>query len=141
MTKLRAVALGLVALVGVACSLEAPGPGLQPLDSPDSMLPTAAVCRDALPGEEAIFQLKIDTPNPRCGKVTANQRLHVTNSTDSPVTVVLMGVDYEIAPGAGMTFAPTFGDIWEPGVHVLHTSAYGGGGGPEIWLLADESAE
>ena len=141
MRRLRAVFVGFVAVVGVSCSLEASGPGLQPLDSPDSMLPAAAVCRDAVPGDEAVFRLNADTPNPRCGKVTPNQRLHVTNFTDSSVTVVLMGVDYEIAPKAGMTFAPTFGDIWEPGVHVLHTSAYGGGGGPEIWLRADDSAE
>ena len=105
------------------------------------MLPSAGICRDAQPGEEAVFQLNVDTPNPRCGKVTADQRLHVTNFTDSPVTVVLMGADYEIAPGAGMTFAPTFGDIWEFGVHILHTSAYGAGGGPEIWLRAGDSAE
>ena len=141
MRKLGAVALGVVVVVGVSCSLEASGPGVQPLDSPDSMLPTAGICGDALPGETAIIRLNVDTPNPRCAKVTANQRLHVTNLTDSPVTVVLMGVDYEIAQGAGTTFAPMFGDIWEPGVHVLHTSAYGDGGGPEIWLLADDPVD
>jgi hypothetical protein len=49
------------------------------------------------------------------------------------VTVTFHGRLYRFDPAAELTFMPTFGSIWEPGVHVLSTSMYGGGG-PEIWL-------
>ena len=130
-------ALALVLVIGASCSVDEPGPGLQPLESPDATSPTAGICDDLQPGDTAVFRLNLDTPEPRCGKVTAEQTLRVINATESPVMVVLVGVDYPIAPGAGFTFAPTFGAIWEPGVHLLHTSAYAGSAGPEIWLISE----
>lgn len=112
-------------------------PASQGLEAPDSLQPAAGVCPDLWPGSLATFQLNLDTPNPRCGQVRASQQLRVVNATSTTVTMTLHGVVYLLKPGAEWTFAPTFGAIWQPGVHVLPTSAYGGGGGPEIWLVAE----
>ncbi len=69
--------------------------------------------------------------------VLAAQQLRLVNATSSRVTVTWDCCDYELDPGATKTFEPAFGVMWQPGVHFLHTSAYAGGGGPEIWLVAE----
>jgi hypothetical protein len=97
-------------------------------------MPAAGICTDPSPGGVATFQLNADTPQPRCGKVLADQQLRVVNATSMAITLVLAGIDYEVPLGGEMTFTSTFGDIWQAGVHVLHTSFYGASG-PEIWLV------
>ena len=104
------------------------------LAAPDSTQPAAGICGDAEAGDVATFTLKIDTPQPRCGKVRADQLLRVVNGTASPITVTFDGSNYQLAPSDSLTFTETFGSIWQPGVHDLYTSLYGGGG-PEIWLV------
>jgi hypothetical protein len=69
--------------------------------------------------------------------VLAAQQLRLVNATSSRVTVTWDCCDYELDPGATKTFEPAFAVMWQPGVHFLHTSAYAGGGGPEIWLVAE----
>lgn len=109
----------------------------QGLETPDSTTPAAGVCADMRADSVVTFQLNVDTPNPRCGQVLASQRLRIVNATATTVTVTFHGVDYALKSGGEQTFAPTFGAIWQPGDHVLHTSFYGGGG-PEILLLVAE---
>jgi len=125
-----------VALVSSPAARSAP-PASQALEAPDASFPTAGACPDLWPGSIATFQLNIDTPNPRCGVVRASQQLRVVNATGTTVTVTFHGVDYVLKPGGEQTFAPTFGAIWQPGDHVLHVSFYGGGDGPEIFLVAE----
>jgi hypothetical protein len=71
-----------------------------------------------------------------CGQVLPAQQLRVVNGTGTTVTVKFHGVRYVLPPGAAGTFAPALGTIWEPGNHLLHTSFYAGGGGPEIFLVS-----
>ena len=101
----------------------------------DSDVPAAGLCLDPQQGDIAAFQLSSDTPQPRCGKVLASQRLRVVNATSSMITVTYDGIDYALQPGADHTFEAPFGLIWQPGDHDLHTSMYVGGG-PEIWLVS-----
>jgi hypothetical protein len=108
----------------------------QGLETPDSTSPAAGVCASMGADSIVTFQLNVDTPNPRCGLVLAPQRLRVVNATGTTVTVTFHGVDYVLESGGEQTFAPTFGAIWQPGDHVLHTSFYGGSG-PEIFLVAE----
>ena len=66
----------------------------------------------------------------------AAQRLRIVNATSSRITVTFDGSDYELQPAVEQTFDLPFGGMWQPGVHLLYTSLYGGGG-PEIWLIAE----
>lgn len=92
---------------------------------------------DPWPGTVATFQLNIDTPAPRCGMVRASQQLRVVNATGTAVIVTLHGFEYLLKAGDDRTLPPTFGSIWQPGVHDLKVSFYAGGNGPEIILLAE----
>ena len=107
------------------------------LEAPDSMLPAAGICDDPQPGRIATFTIASDTPQPRCGKVLAEQRLRLVNGTSAPITVTFAGSDYLLEPSAERTFDLPFGGIWLPGVHTVHTSLYGGSG-PAVWLGADD---
>jgi len=142
----RAALGALLAFVLAACSAPPPtvsiglpsasgGAGLA-LEAPDSSFPAAGIC-DRAAGTVATFELKFDTPIPRCLQVVATQRLEVINSTGRSVAVAFHRVAYILQPGEQRTFEPTFGSIWLQGDHTLHTSAYGGDGGPEIWLMAE----
>jgi hypothetical protein len=104
------------------------------LAAPDAFQPAAGIC-GAPSGDIATVTLNLDTPDPRCLKVLATQRLRLVNATPSSVTFTFDGSDYELEPGAEQTIDKRFGAIWQPGVHFLHTSLYGGGG-PDIWLGA-----
>src|SRR6266508_484612 len=104
------------------------------LATPDAPLPAAGVCGSPGSAEIVTFTLNIDTPNPRCDKVLPAQRLRVVNATSSTVTFTFDGSDYDLEPRAEQTVDKRFGAIWQPGVYLLHTSLYGGGG-PEIWLV------
>jgi hypothetical protein len=106
------------------------------LESPTSSLPAAGICAES---DEpfALIVLAVDTPNPRCMKVHGDQQLRVANATGKRVTVTFLGRRYALEVGADRAFAPALGEVWEPGVHHLPTSAYGGSSGPAIWLVAD----
>lgn len=107
-----------------------PSVGLEP---PDATQPAAGICQGVFDSPVFTLTLALDTPQPRCGLVTANQQLRVVNETSETVTVTFNGADFVLQPGADHTFAPTFGAIWQAGVHILSTSAYAGGAA--IWLV------
>jgi hypothetical protein len=104
------------------------------LEPPDSALPAAGVC-PLLTGKVASFGLNIDTPAPRCARVSPSQLLRVVNYTRARATFRFGGSKYSLEPGEGFTVGRPFGSLWLAGVHVLHTSLYDGSG-PEIWLTA-----
>lgn len=133
MQKLRGAALALTALALSACLIH--GGVTHALAPPDATQPAAGICLDPQPGGMATFTLAIDTPQPRCGKVLAAQRLRLINATSSSITVTVDISEYQLAAGAAQTFDPAFGVMWQSGVHFLHTPFYGEGGGPEIWLV------
>jgi len=122
-TAVRAALVALIALVLAACSAPPPsvsiglpsasGGGGPALEALDSSFPAAGIC-DRAAGTVATFELKFDTPIPRCLKVVATQRLEVIDSTGKSVAVAFHGVAYILQPGERRTFEPTFGSIWLP---------------------------
>jgi hypothetical protein len=113
-----------------AAATTAQGTAAETREPPDSKHPTAGICLPPQPGAIATFTFGIDGPRPRCGEVLPTQRLAIANDTQAIVTIKLYRTRYEILPGAKRTFAPRFGDIWEPGVHRLRAS-----GGAEVILI------
>lgn len=107
----------------------------------DSEFPAAGIC-DYQPGETVTVIVREDVPSPRCVKVRADQNLKVENEAEKTVEVSFSNVpagkmlrtSAEITPNAKYIFPEKFGSYLKPGVHVLRTSLYVGGGGPEIWL-------
>lgn len=117
-----------LALCAAATTVQ--GSAAETREPPDSKHPAAGICLPPQPGTIATFTFGIGIPRPRCGEVLPTQRLAIANDTQAIVTVTFHGTSYEILPGAKRTFAPRFGDIWEPGVHLLRAS-----GGPEVILI------
>lgn len=80
-----------------------------------------------------------DTPAPRCLIVTANQRLRVVNGSNlsgagKPITVTFADFAPRVVPIGGATlFDRPLGEYIAPGVHSIHISLYGSGGG-DVWL-------
>jgi hypothetical protein len=110
------------------------GPASQLPEAPDSESPAAGVC-PLLTGNVVTFVIAVDTPQPRCGKVNASQRLRAVNHTATDVTFTFAGDSFKVPSGSARTVGETFGQAWQPGVHDLETSLYSGSG-PEIWLVS-----
>ena len=108
-----------------------PRHGSEHLELPTDSLPAASVCPEHHEPFITIV-LEIDVPNPRCVKVRGGQ-LRVINNRPEAVTVTFRGRKYVFEPGADRAFAPSLGEIWAPGVHLVRTSAYAF----EVWLLPD----
>jgi hypothetical protein len=102
---------------------------LAPSESPG---PAAGSCAPAV-GEFAAFTMAVDVPMPRCLQVRPDERLRLTNGFDHPIDVTIGGVTATLAPGETQTVGPRFASYLAPGVHVVHSAAYGGSG-PELWL-------
>jgi hypothetical protein len=102
---------------------------LAPSESPG---PAAGGCAPAA-AEFATVTMEPGVPVPRCQYVTAGERLQLTNMFDQPIEVTIGGVDATLAAGETRTVGPRFGSYLAPGVHVVHSPAYGGSG-PELWL-------
>lgn len=130
--KLTAGAVAIaVGLALASCVIHAAPP--HALATPDSTLPAAGTC-ELQSGAVATIVLNSDVPQPRCIQVFGGQRLQVVNGTSAGITVTFDSSDYPLEPGAKLTLDPPFGLMWQPGVHLLHTSLYGDSG-PEIWLI------
>ena len=134
----RALAVGFVCVAALAgCGTGDDGAGvpassattLAPAESPG---PAAGACAPAA-AEFATVTMEPGVPNPRCQYVTADERLRLKNAFDHPIDVAIGGVTATLAPGETQTVGPRFGSYLAPGVHVVHSAAYGGSG-PELWL-------
>jgi|GEM_PF-5745907 len=98
----------------------------------DSQTPAAGSC-DAQSGSVVSVALNPDIPSPRCVKVTADQKLSLTNNHTEAITVTLGFKTLTIEAGQTGTIDDAFGNYLQPGVHDVKTTA-SSGGGPEIWL-------
>lgn len=107
---------------------------LGPKATPVSDSPAAGVC-DLQEGELVTFEINEDIPSPRCAQALPGQRLKVINRTDYDLDVSIASFKATLAPGEETVFDAPLGGYLLPGVHVVMTSAYGGGGGPELWLV------
>jgi hypothetical protein len=133
----RAVIASIIALVGIlawGASTVVASDRLQP---PDWRQPVAGNCLGPQVGEIATFVLGVDVPRPRCGKVMPAQRLRLVDATSSTINVVFNRKTYSLAPDDATTFPDQFGEIWQPGIHLLRTISDGRRrNGPEIWLVS-----
>jgi hypothetical protein len=102
------------------------------LASSEGDTPAAGVCQK-VEGEFADVTINPDTPTPRCLRVTAIQRLRVTNALEHVVQFTLAGATTTLGAGERREVDSNFGSYLAPGVHVVHSPAYGGSG-PELWL-------
>lgn len=105
--------------------------------STDQQHPSAPLCGIG-EGEIASITINMDTPVPRCIRVTATQRLQVINRTSTQVALKLAHFDVRIVADASHLFDAPVGTYLAPGVHRLTVSGYPGSGGAEIWVV-DES--
>lgn len=110
-----------------------PPPAMQSLATPYANQPAAGICAGPAEAETAAIEINTDVPSPRCLKVTAGQKLLVTNRTDAAIVVTLGSHQASLEPGAQQLLDVRLGDIFAPGVHVLQVEPYFG---PEIWLVA-----
>ena len=85
---------GLVLLA--ACGEDSDDSQLKPADS---QAPAAGVCEEPPAGDVATITVNVDTPSPRCSKITAGQRLRVVNDTSEAVRIELGRFDVTIGPG------------------------------------------
>lgn len=107
-----------------------PMAGLAPADSQE---PATGICA-SFETNLVTVTINLDTPSPRCAKVTATQRLKVINQTKGTVQVKLAQFAVQLASGEAHTFDATFGSYLAPGVHSVFMSNYGEGAGAELWL-------
>jgi hypothetical protein len=106
-------------------------------EPPDAKYPTAGICLPVQPGPTATFTIAIDTAQPRCGEVRPAQRLRLVSEREKRVTVVFHHRRYQIDPGETLTLDQGFGDVWEPGVHLLPYSVSGVRNGIDVVLVRD----
>jgi hypothetical protein len=79
------------------------------------------------------IRLNIDVPNPRCTKISPDQKLTLINATDQKISLNYFSYQSQIPVGGSYTFPQAAGLFLAPGVHRITTSLYSGSG-PEVWL-------
>ena len=100
---------------------------------------TAAPCSSFAQGRVGRIRLASDTPEPRCIRLHPDQRLRIVNISGARgqhprVATIDLGPHHtSLAQGEGATFGAV-GHYLAAGDHVIRTSLYGGGGGPEVFV-------
>ena len=110
---------------------QTPAAGLAPADSDT---PAAGACTEPPAGDIMALQINGDIPFPRCARVRPDQSVSFINATQETIEVKLASYDLTIEPGDTEEIDAPAGTYLAPGVHVAHTSTYGGESGPEIWV-------
>ena len=72
-------------------------------------------------------------PDPRCGKVKANQQAQFVNQTGNTLRMRLADYEFSLLPGETFSFAIPFGSFMTNGVYVVQMIS-GMGVAPEVWL-------
>lgn len=93
----------------------------------DSQTPVAGACAGPTTDQIIIVKIGLDNvPEPRCTKVTADQKLEYVNNSQKTITQTIGNYTLNVAPGKTQTIDAVFGSYLEPGVHRIGTA--------EIWL-------
>ena len=104
-----------------------------PIATPYSLEPAAGICA-SVDGEIVAITLNQDMPDPRCSKVTGDQKLTLFNNTPGALQVALGVFSSTLEPGAEYTINWPVADYLAPGVHQLQVVPCCGA---EIWLEAN----
>jgi hypothetical protein len=100
------------------------------LATPYAQQPAAGICASPT-GEIVKVTLNPDLPDPRCIKVSADQKLSVLNQTQYRLNICIGRFTTSLESGQETIFDTPFGDYLEPGVHLLQVSPCCGA---ELWL-------
>lgn len=97
-----------------------------PKKTADSLTPTAGACAGPQSGIVVTVTIGMDNvPQPRCMKVTADQKLKVVNNSNQVIQKSVGRYNLNITPGQSQEIDATFGSYLLPGVHDIVG---------EIWL-------
>ena len=108
----------------------ASSPSPHALATPYASEPAAGICA-SFEGEVVTVKINIDTSDPRCTRVRADQELTVVNQTLTALQVSLGSFNTSLLPGADYSITVPFGDYLAPGVHQLQVSPCCSA---ELWL-------
>jgi hypothetical protein len=101
----------------------------------DSQFPAASVCSEP-PGDDVVtWRIMADIPSPRCNQIRTDQTVAFINDTEETIDVQLGAYKLTITSGFTGEISQPVGTYLAPGVHVAHTSIYGGQSGPEVWVV------
>jgi hypothetical protein len=100
---------------------------------PSSQSPAAGVCSEPPAGTFVVFNIRVDMPDPRCGKVRINQQAQFVNQTGNSLRLRLADYEFTLQPGETYSFAIPFGSFMSYGVYNVQMLS-GMGVAPEIWL-------
>jgi hypothetical protein len=93
----------------------------------DAQIPTSGICSEPSINETVTITLGIDSvPQPRCTKVTSNQKLKIINDSSQAISGTVGQYTINIVSGQNQTINQTFDSYLESGVHSIV--------GAEIWL-------
>lgn len=95
----------------------------------DSQTPIAGICPGTTNDALVTVTLGMDNvPEPRCTKVTSNQKLKIINDSSQTINGIVGQYTINILPKQNQTIDAEFGSYLLPGVHIFPGSV-------EIWLL------
>lgn len=98
----------------------------QSLIPANSTSPASGICSSES-DQTVIITINDDTPDPRCVKVTSNQKLSIINKSKNSISINLSDtIKTTILPGKTYLFSQAVGLFLAPGVHSI--------AGAEIWL-------
>lgn len=100
------------------------------LATPYAQEPAAGICASS-DGTIVKVSLNPDIPDPRCMKVSANQKLYIINNTQNTLEVTIGRFSASLEPGKDTTFDTPFGEYLQPGVHQIQVTPCCGA---ELWL-------
>lgn len=105
------------------------------LQPADSEFPAAGACAEPPAGDVVTWTVDLGIPSPRCNQIRPDQHVRFVNATDESIEIQFASEHLTIAPGEAGEVAAPVGTYLAPGVHVAHTSTYGGESGPEVWVI------
>jgi DNA-binding CsgD family transcriptional regulator len=124
---------------GDSSTTTSPTASVSNLKPADSQSPAAGICARDPGNGQARIQFNVDVPAPRCQLVIATTYLHLVNNTEASVDFELGSFSGSLPPAGDAVSPLPAGQFLAPGVHVIRSTAYGGGSGTlvgsgEVWL-------
>jgi hypothetical protein len=90
------------------------------LEPADSQSPVAGICSEIT--NDSVVSVIIgedNVPQPRCTKITANQKLKIVNNSNTSYQINLKQFKNSILPGQSFEFPNSVGSFLSPGVHFI----------------------
>lgn len=101
----------------------------------DAQSPASGVCPAPPAGDVVTWRISEGIPSPRCNQIRPDQTVAFIDDTVETIEIRLGAYTITVASGATGEIGQPVGTYLAPGVHVAHTSTYGGQSGPEVWVV------